>query len=101
MYTLVNIATTLVNSMSLNNCFLSCFPSLFTIILNFITPLCLGPLRRPQRVSVVMGSTRSDGSATTGKERLRWTQQLHDRFVEAVNRLGGPDSKSFALLVVE
>lgn len=42
-----------------------------------------------------MGSTRSDGSATTGKERLRWTQQLHDRFVEAVNRLGGPDSKSF------
>ncbi|XP_057440320.1 myb family transcription factor PHL7-like isoform X2 [Lotus japonicus] len=37
-----------------------------------------------------MGSSRSEGS-TTGKERLRWTQQLHDRFVEAVNRLGGPD----------
>ncbi|RDX79875.1 Myb family transcription factor PHL7, partial [Mucuna pruriens] len=37
-----------------------------------------------------MGSSRSRGSATA-KERLRWTQQLHDGFVEAVNRLGGPD----------
>ncbi|XVE97093.1 hypothetical protein REPUB_Repub02eG0281000 [Reevesia pubescens] len=32
--------------------------------------------------------SRSDGSA---KERLRWTQELHDRFEEAVNQLGGPD----------
>ncbi|CAK7343918.1 unnamed protein product [Dovyalis caffra] len=35
-----------------------------------------------------MGSSRSDGS---NKERLRWTQELHDRFEEAVNQLGGPD----------
>ncbi|KAJ8753819.1 hypothetical protein K2173_000073 [Erythroxylum novogranatense] len=35
-----------------------------------------------------MASNRSDGS---GKERLRWTQELHDRFEEAVNQLGGPD----------
>ncbi|XP_044473743.1 myb family transcription factor PHL7-like isoform X1 [Mangifera indica] len=35
-----------------------------------------------------MGSSRSDGS---GKERLRWTQELHYRFEEAVNQLGGPD----------
>ncbi|KAK4833836.1 hypothetical protein QYF36_012080 [Acer negundo] len=35
-----------------------------------------------------MGCSRSDGSA---KERLRWTQELHDRFEEAVNQLGGPD----------
>lgn len=41
-----------------------------------------------------MGSTRSDDGSATHKERLRWTQQLHDLFVEAVNRLGGPDSKS-------
>ncbi|KAG7965092.1 hypothetical protein I3843_09G206000 [Carya illinoinensis] len=35
-----------------------------------------------------MGSSRLDGS---GKERLRWTQELHDRFVQAVNQLGGSD----------
>ncbi|XP_059462178.1 myb family transcription factor PHL7-like [Corylus avellana] len=35
-----------------------------------------------------MGSSRSDGS---GKDRLRWTQELHDRFVRAVDQLGGPD----------
>ncbi|XP_048225970.1 myb family transcription factor PHL7 [Ricinus communis] len=35
-----------------------------------------------------MGSSRTDGS---GKERLRWTQELHDRFERAVNQLGGPD----------
>ncbi|KAL1359892.1 myb family transcription factor PHL7 isoform X1 [Arachis hypogaea] len=45
---------------------------------------------RPQKKRAVMGSTRSDGSAN-GKERLRWTHELHDRFVHAVNRLGGPD----------
>lgn len=44
-----------------------------------------------------MGSTRSDDGSATHKERLRWTQQLHDLFVEAVNRLGGPDSKSLSL----
>ncbi|KAB5552178.1 hypothetical protein DKX38_009489 [Salix brachista] len=38
-----------------------------------------------------MGSRRSDGS---NKERRRWTQELHDRFEEAVNQLGGPDSTS-------
>lgn len=38
-------------------------------------------------------TSRSNGSAAAGKERLRWTQDLHDRFVQAVERLGGPDSK--------
>ena len=36
------------------------------------------------------GSGRSDGS---GKERLKWTDELHDLFEKAVNQLGGPDSK--------
>ncbi|GFY83781.1 myb-like HTH transcriptional regulator family protein [Actinidia rufa] len=35
-----------------------------------------------------MGSSRSDGS---GKERLKWTQELHDLFEKAVNQLGGAD----------
>lgn len=26
------------------------------------------------------------------KPRLRWTNDLHDRFVDAVTKLGGPDS---------
>ncbi|MCI01301.1 protein PHR1-LIKE 1-like, partial [Trifolium medium] len=27
-----------------------------------------------------------------GKQRLRWTSDLHDRFVDAITQLGGPDS---------
>ncbi|KAL6278144.1 hypothetical protein ACE6H2_021745 [Prunus campanulata] len=40
-------------------------------------------------VEFEMGPSRSDSSA--GRERLRWTQELHDRFVQAVTKLGGPD----------
>lgn len=29
---------------------------------------------------------------TDPKPRLRWTVELHDRFVDAVSQLGGPDS---------
>ncbi|KAL8456413.1 hypothetical protein ACS0TY_034570 [Phlomoides rotata] len=36
-------------------------------------------------------STNSLGSPASSKTRIRWTQDLHDRFVECVNRLGGPD----------
>ena len=27
------------------------------------------------------------------RQRLRWTNELHDRFVDAVTQLGGPESK--------
>lgn len=36
---------------------------------------------------------------TDPKPRLRWTAELHERFVDAVTQLGGPDSEfSFSLL---
>jgi len=31
------------------------------------------------------------------KTRIRWTQDLHEKFVECVNRLGGADSKSITI----
>ncbi|KAK4253280.1 hypothetical protein QN277_010604 [Acacia crassicarpa] len=37
----------------------------------------------------------------SAKERLRWTQQLHDLFVKAVNRLGGPDRATPKSIVKE
>lgn len=41
-----------------------------------------------------MGSSRSE---VAGKERLKWTQELHDLFEKSVNQLGGPESKCNAL----
>ncbi|XP_048333112.1 myb family transcription factor PHL7 isoform X2 [Ziziphus jujuba] len=42
--------------------------------------------------SPVKNSTPPGGS---GKQRLRWTSDLHDRFVDAITQLGGPDSGYF------
>ncbi|THG07088.1 hypothetical protein TEA_022509 [Camellia sinensis var. sinensis] len=42
-------------------------------------------------VSVTSGNS---GSAISSKTRIRWTQDLHDRFVECVNRLGGAESNT-------
>lgn len=30
-------------------------------------------------------------SGGSGKQHLRWTSDLHDRFVDAITQLGGPD----------
>ncbi len=35
----------------------------------------------------------SSSSSADPKPRLRWTPQLHERFVDAVTQLGGADSK--------
>ena len=35
---------------------------------------------------------------TDPKPRLRWTVELHERFVDAVAQLGGPDSTLLILL---
>lgn len=37
---------------------------------------------------------------TDPKPRLRWTDELHERFVDAVTQLGGPDSEFFSTLYV-
>ncbi|MED6186161.1 hypothetical protein PIB30_064158 [Stylosanthes scabra] len=46
-------------------------------------------------VGVLDGSAmRNAGPANSGgsgKQRLRWTSDLHDRFVDAITQLGGPD----------
>ncbi|KAL7185694.1 hypothetical protein ACSBR2_027618 [Camellia fascicularis] len=39
-------------------------------------------------VSVTSGNS---GSTISSKTRIRWTQDLHDRFVECVNHLGGAE----------
>jgi hypothetical protein len=44
-----------------------------------------------ERASVLYGS---DGmNSADPKPRLRWTPELHERFVDAVTQLGGADSK--------
>jgi hypothetical protein len=55
-------------------------------------------LAAAERASVLYGS---DGmNSADPKPRLRWTPELHERFVDAVTQLGGADSKppSAALL---
>lgn len=37
----------------------------------------------------------SGGGGSAAKQRLRWTPELHERFVDAVTQLGGPDSAFF------
>ena len=34
------------------------------------------------------------GQGAPSKTRIRWTQDLHERFVDCVNQLGGADSEN-------
>jgi len=36
--------------------------------------------------------------STDAKPRLKWTPELHQRFVDAVNQLGGAESKYYILI---
>ncbi|XP_057440662.1 myb family transcription factor PHL5-like isoform X2 [Lotus japonicus] len=42
-------------------------------------------------VSTAFGNSSSNGSVILSKTRIRWTKDLHEKFVECVNRLGGAD----------
>lgn len=49
-----------------------------------------------QLTAVAAGSGGPTGNSAptggSGKQRLRWTSELHDSFVEAIAQLGGPES---------
>ncbi|KAL1546620.1 protein PHOSPHATE STARVATION RESPONSE 1-like [Salvia divinorum] len=40
---------------------------------------------------ICTGGAQSSSNAAPGKQRMRWTPELHDTFVEAVNKLGGSE----------
>jgi hypothetical protein len=41
------------------------------------------------------GNSLGNNSNLNSKQRLRWTHELHERFVDAVAQLGGPDREYF------
>lgn len=41
-------------------------------------------------------NNNSSSQSLASKQRLRWTHELHERFVDAVAQLGGPDSESLS-----
>ena len=52
----------------------------------------LSPTLSAGSVSTTSGHLVSNGPVSS-KTRIRWTQDLHEKFVECVNRLGGAESK--------
>lgn len=51
------------------------------------------PRLSPENISVTSGNTASPGAVLPNKTRIRWTQDLHEKFVGCVNYLGGAESK--------
>ncbi|KAL4370730.1 hypothetical protein HN51_015283 [Arachis hypogaea] len=45
----------------------------------------------PSSGGSVSANSASNGVTISSKTRIRWTQDLHEKFVECVNRLGGAD----------
>lgn len=52
---------------------------------------------RQLRPTISPPSTTNVHSPKRTKARMRWDVEMHDRFVDAVNQLGGSDSKCSAL----
>lgn len=51
----------------------------------------LSPTISAGSLSTSLGSTSSSGNVVSSKTRIRWTKDLHEKFVECVNRLGGAE----------
>ncbi|XP_006658148.1 myb-related protein 1-like isoform X2 [Oryza brachyantha] len=52
------------------------------------------PVLPPEKQFLLQGGTDSSSGlvlSTDAKPRLKWTSELHERFVDAVTQLGGPD----------
>lgn len=52
-------------------------------------------LRPLGAVPLNSGNSFSSGASISSKTRIRWTTELHDKFVECVHCLGGADSKCY------
>ncbi|CAJ1909146.1 unnamed protein product [Sphenostylis stenocarpa] len=50
----------------------------------------LSPTLSAGSVSTI-GNSASNGAVVSSKTRIRWTKDLHEKFVECVNRLGGSE----------
>ncbi|KAG6690694.1 myb family transcription factor PHL5-like isoform X4 [Carya illinoinensis] len=44
-----------------------------------------------ENIHITPGHSASAGAVISSKARIRWTQDLHEKFVECVNRLGGAE----------
>jgi hypothetical protein len=44
--------------------------------------------------NAVAAAAAAPGQGAPSKTRIRWTQDLHERFVDCVNQLGGADSEN-------
>lgn len=56
-------------------------------------------VRHEKQLPLVVSTASTNGSSGVAKTRIRWTQELHERFVESVNQLGGAESKDVSSLL--
>jgi hypothetical protein len=62
-----------------------------------VEPWAPSPAVGPTYSAGSPGASGGGGAAgSAAKQRLRWTPELHERFVDAVTQLGGPD-REFSL----
>lgn len=62
------------------------------------------PSSRMERHMFLQGVNGATGDSSLvlssdAKPRLKWTLDLHERFIEAVNQLGGAESKNYIKLL--